>query len=191
MRILLVCILTGLLASCGQNTNNGLASDSSGSEYPMGAIREAYEGIPGLEKVYVRGNDGIREEGDYYNGKKHGSWTEYFKNGPVGKVTTYFNGVRQGIYLEFDERGTVTVKAYYHNDVYEGEFITYKRGRISEKKTYSGGKLNGPKQSFYDNGKPKEDSNFVDGKIHGIAKYYNQQGELLFEYKYENGQLIK
>lgn len=188
MRILVMITMLGFLISCKQNS---IVSDPLASEYPLGAVRQSYEGIPGLERVYTLGDNGLRYEGDYFNGKKHGSWTEYYNNGFINKVTTYFNGIKQGLYLEFNDRGEIQMKAYLHNGVYEGEVLEFNRAKIRERRTYSGGKLNGLKRTFYINGNPQEESNYVDGKMDGEAKYYDTEGQLLFIYEYKDGQLVK
>ncbi|MGB3469099.1 MAG: hypothetical protein WBA74_27685 [Cyclobacteriaceae bacterium] len=192
MRILVTLTMLGFLISCNNKTEyQRVSAGPEGSTYPTGAIIEPYSDIPGLAKVTSKRDDLIVGEGDYLNGKKHGSWTVYNRDGGLQSVTTYNNGVKQGTHLEFGDRGTLTKKEYYYNGQLDGEAIVYNNmNRIQERITYAGGQMHGPKRTFYSTGTPQEESNYTNGQIDGIAKYYNQEGELLFTYEYKNGVLV-
>ncbi len=181
-----------IFLSCGQEQQSQVEEiDQSGLNYPPGAIIEDYQELEGLSKVSVKESGRILAEGDYYQGKRQGSWTEFYANGLVKGTTTYYNGIKQGVAIELSEIGELTKKAVYRNGLLDGEYVLFERRKIKEILNYSNGLLNGPKRSYYTNGNPLEESNYVNGKIDGVAKYYNQQGELLYEYQYKQGELVE
>ena len=62
-------------------------------------------------------------EGNVVNGKKEGTWVEYFNNNTYlpKKIVNYMNGKRNGIYIEIDKTGSITKKAEYKNDELDGQ----------------------------------------------------------------------
>ena len=74
-------------------------------------------------------------EGNVVNGKKEGTWIEYFNNNSYlpKKMVNYINGKRNGIYVEIDKTGSITKKAEYRNDMLDGQYSEwYRGGRLSK-----------------------------------------------------------
>ncbi|MEO9485548.1 MAG: hypothetical protein ABJG47_18960 [Ekhidna sp.] len=181
-------ILALVIAACGGSNSTTEYDDS---QIPGGAIMQDYAGISGLQKGTVT-IDGITVgEGDFLNGRYHGTWTSYTNEGWPQSITTYNNGKKQGIQLLFDNIGYVQVKASYYDDQLNGEYIVYNRRKISERKNYVSGVLHGIQERFYVDGTKMEESNYVNGKIDGMARWYDEEGNLTIEYEYEMGELIE
>lgn len=190
-----IWILALLLISCGGSNSANQSSEnaiSEESQIPGNAILQDYQAVPGLQKAVVKSGDMTTGEGDFLNGRYHGSWIEYETDGKVKSITTYFKGQKQGVELIFDNSGYVASKAYYHQDVLNGEYLKYKRRRIVERLNYANGVLDGLQQKFYGNADMTlmEESNYVAGKIDGVARWYDQEGNLTIEYEYDMGTLV-
>ena len=52
-------------------------------------------------------------EGNVVNGKKEGTWMEYFNNNSYlpKKIVNYQNGKKNGLFIEIDKTGSITKKA--------------------------------------------------------------------------------
>lgn len=178
-----------ILTSCSQNSQNS-SSNEDFSTYPPNSEILEYSDTPGLSKVTVMFANKIEQQGDYFNDKRNGSWTEYHANGVIKSVTTFINGQQHGIQIKIDEKGKLIRKAFFHNGVYDGKLISYKDAKIIEIRNYSYGNLEGKFSKFYKNGKIMEESSYKNNQMHGIAKWYNQDGNVTIQYEYSNGKLI-
>ncbi|MEM9340856.1 MAG: hypothetical protein AAGA66_19130, partial [Bacteroidota bacterium] len=184
-----IFFMIAVLAACESGSKLPIAIE--GSQIPAGAILQAYESIPGLQKAVMKQGEVVIGEGDFLNGKYHGTWTIYDAQGKVQQITTYLNGLKQGTELVFDNQGYVKTKSYYHNGELQGEYLGYKRRSIIERKNYSGGILDGLQQKYYIDGKVMEESTYASGQIDGVARWYDQEGNMTIEYTYKDGQLVK
>lgn len=187
--ILFACTLG--MSACNQSADSPKGGENM-EDLPANAQTESYEDEPEMVKVTLSYADGnISAEGDYLNGKKAGSWTEFHPNGVVKSVSGYVNGLKQGAHIEIDNTGRLVKKAYYHQDQLHGVYKEYKLARVKEERIYKNGALNGLVKIYYDNGSILEESLYVDGKRHGLAKWYDQEGNVTIEYEYDNGDLVK
>lgn len=186
----LILILPLIVVACTGGTAGDETERSAESQIPANAIVQNYESIDGLQRVVVREGEVTRAEGDFFNGRHHGTWVAYDASGKVTSITTYYFGERQGVELLFDNLGYVASKAYYYKDQLDGEYLIYKRRNITERRNYSSGSLHGPQKKYYVDGTTMEESSYVDGKIDGIARWYDSEGNLTIEYTYEMGALI-
>ena len=61
-------------------------------------------------------------EGTVTNGKKVGTWIEYFNNSYLPKkIVNYENGKMNGVYIEMDKTGSIVKKAEYKDDALNGQ----------------------------------------------------------------------
>ncbi len=164
----------------------------SSPDLPEGSEVEEYADIPGLVKVTVRTPDGaIAGEGDYYNGVRHGTWTEYDSDKRfVKSISTYNSGKKQGVEFTFD-RGYVVSKTYYSNDLEHGVSVSYNRRGVTEEKNYYRGMLHGMVRKYYNDGVLMEESLYRNGVPDGLSRWYDQEGNLKFEYLYDKGKLVE
>ena len=130
-------------------------------------------------------------EGYVQNGKKVGTWVEYF-NSPAylpKKIVSYENGKRNGAYVELDKTGSITKKAEYKNDELEGQISEWFRGgRLSKLNTYKNGKLDGKQILCYEQGGNLEMSEYKDGQRDGETIWYDEKGNKKMSIEYKNGQ---
>ena len=101
-------LIAVFIFSCTTNSNQDSQISVTENQIPEGAILQDYQSIAGLQKVVVMNNDRIAGEGDFLDGKYHGSWTSYDDQGKVKQITTYLNGLKQGTELIFDNQGYVS-----------------------------------------------------------------------------------
>lgn len=191
MKYILLFTSLILISGCGGNNTNSPSISKNVEGYPENSEVLEYPDTPGVTKATLKVANNVHQEGDYLNGKKNGSWTEYHGNGVVKSITTFVTGLKQGIEITMDDRGNLLSKKYYHKDMLDGESLQYKRGKIVEKKTYQNGMLTGLVSKYYDNGRIMEESNYTNGKIDGNAKWYDQEGNVTLEYEYSNGEFVK
>ncbi|MEQ8707289.1 MAG: hypothetical protein RIC19_25375 [Phaeodactylibacter sp.] len=135
----------------------------------------------------------IIEEGMLYDGKKVGAWIEY---GPEGnfpaKLTTFANGQYNGTYLEFNTRGHITLRATYKNNKLDGPWAAYSFGRIEKQANYKNGELDGTYLEYdKKTGNLQKEVNYKDGMQHGAYRFYNEDGKVMLEYEYRNGEKIE
>lgn len=207
MRCLAVIFLLTLLAcnqkqetssstavGANQTTPQPTPSSSGGGEegIPAGAIKEEFADTPGLVRVTLVDQGGLKSADGYYlNNKRQGAWTEYQTNGLVKSVTTYFEGKKEGLCMEM-ENGQMTKRFYYHNGMRHGDYKEFKSTSLKEERNYVSGKIEGTVRIYYDyNSKLMEEGNYKNGVRDGASKWYDQDGKLSIEYEYKNGELLK
>ena len=100
-------------------------------------------------------NNNLRSNGDVIDGKKDGSWHEWYENGTIKSKENYKYGMAMGIW-----------ELWYEND------------QIKLKASFKNGKANGARTEWYENGQKKEEGNFINGEQQGRWTYYNKDGSL-------------
>ncbi|MBR9923219.1 MAG: hypothetical protein GYB31_20505 [Bacteroidetes bacterium] len=152
--------------------------------------------IPGSQASYVYRNDSydrILEEGIIVNGKREGLWITYHDNEKqIPKVmASYVNGKLNGAYTEFNTRGGITLLKHYVNDVLDGKSIEFKNGRLVEVANYRKGQYHGMVTTYFERSDQKQtEAQFKAGKQDGLLRYYNEEGQVVMEYVYENGEKV-
>ncbi|MFM8833216.1 MAG: toxin-antitoxin system YwqK family antitoxin [Cytophagales bacterium] len=167
-------------------------SDGGEEGIPVGAIKEEFTDTPGLVRVKLVDQGGLKSADGYYlKNKRHGAWTEYQTNGLVKSVITYFEGKKEGLCMEM-ESGQMTKRFYYHNGLRHGDYKEFKSTSLKEERNYMNGKIEGTVRIYYDyNSKLMEEGNYKNGVRDGVSKWYDQDGKLSIEYEYKDGELVK
>ncbi|NLA25431.1 MAG: toxin-antitoxin system YwqK family antitoxin [Bacteroidales bacterium] len=118
----------------------------------------------------------------FLNGTRQGESFYYHENGELKMGIYYRNNKRHGSGKEFDQNGNVIALFEYFN------------GYLLENKKINRHDAQGRKQGtwmeFYENGQIHTDISYMYGKIHGYYREYNDQGILIKEMRYLNGELI-
>ena len=185
-------ILSVLFLACENKEEFSAATVEGLSELPATAVKEPYASNPDLVKVTINQVSGAKQfEGDYLNGRKHGSWTEFSSDGLVKSVTSYIDGVRQGSYVELDNRGQLLTSAYYHDDELHGHWKQYLRTKVKEERVYVNGKLEGMVKIYYNNGNIMEEGSYANGIRDGLSRWYDEEGNVSIEYEYNAGELVE
>ncbi len=172
------------LSSCQSGGSDSGTGDFSG--YEMVDI-----GVAGIKKAIKKDNKGnIMETGYVKNGKKAGEWNKYRGHNIVG-VKHYIDGKLFGPALKINDRNQVTKMEHYKNDKLDGLAAEYKFSRPIKELLYSNGKLDGQARYYFVNsGKLQKLIDYKQGIIDGEFKQYNEEGQLILEYKYENGKKV-
>lgn len=174
MKNILFLFLASFLMSCGsQSTTTGSVSADM------------------VEKMDPNGL--VIERNQMINGQQTGVSVEYYpEKGFPKKIATLDNGVLDGPYMEFNNRGQIEKTANYKENQLHGNYATYKFGRAVEVSTYNNGKLNGTYRSYFNNSdKIQKEADYKDGIQHGSFKQYNEEGQVVLEYEYNNGEVVK
>ncbi len=174
-----------IIFSCSTNSNN-----SSGTEMDLSGYQT--EELNGATYAYKVESTGVLvSEGFLSNGKKHGSWISYYPNdGKIKDVENYVNGTLNGVTLTFSNRGSIDKREHFRNGRRHGMSGEYKFGRPIKETEYSDGKLNGVHKEYFNNGKLQKEVTFKNDLQHGSFKQYNEEGEVIIQYEYENGKKL-
>ena len=130
-------------------------------------------------------------EGMVVNGKKEGTWMEYFNSNTYlpKKIVNYHNGKRNGVYVEIDKTGSISKKAEYKDDMLDGQLSKwYRGGRLAELHTYKQGVMEGQQILCYEKGGNLEVSNYKNGVRDGETSWFDEKGGKKMTIFYKNGQ---
>ena len=155
----------------------------------MTEIKDAYHYYLGYcrnERYMSNGSHTIKEENGKYivnllNGKRHGTFIEYFINGQIELECNYINGELDGIYKSYFINGQIETDCNYINGKLHGENKEYYvNGALKLQTQYKEGIQYGETKSFYNNGNIYREVNFVNGEYEGEIKEYFKNGNLKF-----------
>ena len=147
-------------------------------------------------------NGQLRFKGELDNGQRHGQWTWYFEDGTVKKTEHYQNGARHGMSYSYRPEAEgkalnpdattlyapVTLKRFDTGKlVYEARtfctdadtLIIYAMEVLADGKRITKRFESGKLESI-------EEYN-SEGKEHGTHKRWNETGQMLYDYNYDNG----
>lgn len=130
------------------------------------------------EETYDNGFLKSRQTYNRYdeNGEKTGVWRDFFSNGEVKSETTYKNGKKDGLTKTFDEKGRLVDMRRMKGDTaaYFGEDIVMI-------KLY---------KEYFPNGKIRLAGGDNNGKKSGIFREYDEKGNIVNGYIYEDDTLV-
>ena len=178
-------------------------NDRSMTSYGFLLIKKSgvYDPNNGLKTTFWDGTDIPRTQYMLKNGKFHGKYEKYYRNGNKELVGNYVNDKKSGNFKEYDENGNLMFSYRNLNDKLHGELIKYEGSKIVFKKTYSSGLLNGKYEEFYLNGNKSFSGNYIKDKANGPFKEFDESGALVLTYnkvkdslhgkmsKFENGKI--
>ena len=177
--------------------------ESNGSvEWSVTYTAKPVNGKPLLDGPWEQRSASTTLRGQYTRGKRTGHWIDTWQNHLVREEGEYKDDVRVGTWATHREDGTLEVKREYRGPDreydthyrpdgvtidYEGEFANTKQngewktyhpnGQLAERKTYLNGSDNGPWETFRDDGSPKESGAFT-GWATGEWKLWAADGQL-------------
>jgi antitoxin component YwqK of YwqJK toxin-antitoxin module len=135
------------------------------------------------EEYMSDGSHTIKKENRKYivnllNGKRHGSFIEYFINGQIKLDYNYKNGEIEGVYKSYYENGQIEKNCNYINGKFDGPYKSYyENGNLMDQLHYKNGNKDGQFQSFYDNKAKYREGNFGEKEL---VKEYFKNGNLKF-----------
>ncbi|MFB6257739.1 MAG: toxin-antitoxin system YwqK family antitoxin [Flavobacteriales bacterium] len=84
---------------------------------------------------YPNGNKKMM--GKYRNGKRHGVWSSWYKDGSLRSELRYENGKRHGFYKTWYKNGKLRYKGQYHHGERSGTWTFYNRkGEVIRTKSF-------------------------------------------------------
>lgn len=127
----------------------------------------------------------------YVDGKLHGDYRRYHKNGKLMVETKYSNGEIHGSYKEWREDGMLKTETTYKNGFENGLYVMYnKNGGLLIKSYFKDGYMYGVSQQWHENGKLYIERNYFTRDIlNGTCKHWDKNGQLILESHYKNGLL--
>lgn len=132
-------------------------------------------------------NDHIYRKGRYINGNKEGEFVSYHKNGNTKSEGRYDNDKKVGAWQHYYEDGSPRQNVYFENgQLYVDQFWDEQGNLKVDRGT-------GEYEAFYEYAsiRLKEKGKFVDYQKEGLWSGYTEKGELYFEEKYNNGELVQ
>ena len=133
---------------------------------------------------------GLLEESYYSEGKKHGGYTKWYKNGNKQESGVYTSDVREGKSLWYFESGALAAEYNYRNGEIDGDVTTYyPNSKPSAYGKYEKGVQTGLWKEFHENGNIKAEGKYVNGVKEGEWKNYDENGKFTKNSKYVKGEL--
>ena len=161
------------------------APDSAGS---LLVVQEASSSLPngGLEGWLIGGADGsspqsprqgLREEGNFQQGVRHGLWKAWRDDGTLRSSGHYAHGLREGTWESFSSSGALLSELHYEGGGRSGDWLAYSEtGAILEEGQYSENVASGRWTTYYSGGQIKERGLFVNGLREGHWEFYDDLG---------------
>lgn len=185
--LLFVLVLAVALVSCSSGPTSTSTAGVDLSLYESQSI--AGSSIKKISRDHPTGE--LYEEGFVDNGVKEGTWTTYYPEaGYIQSISSFEKGFFTGPYIEFDERGRLLKQANYINNELDGLYGEFKNGRPTIKIMYKKGKINGFYREFNNKSQVIKESMYKDNVLDGTVRNYNDEGKLVLEYIYKNGEKI-
>ncbi len=135
----------------------------------------------GMWTKRYRGQKGY--EGNYKNGRKHGTCTEWYRNRQKKWEANYKEGKLHGTYTEWYWNGEEAKEANYNDGQKHGTWRTwYGQGQKFAEGNFTNGKEDGPWKIWYSNGQKVVEFDFENGKHRGTLTYWYRNGQKHREY---------
>ena len=126
-------------------------------------------GPPGLE--------GIRAEGPFHLGSRHGEWTFFDHQGYVQEVGSYRAGRRDGPWRQYARNGQMIQLAEYVQGAQEGLWRRFSReGALIEEGSYQASSPHGRWVRRYSDGSIKERGRYEAGLREGLWEFFDDLG---------------
>lgn len=120
---------------------------------------------------------GLREEGSYQQGVRHGLWKNWRSDGTLRSTGHYANGLRTGVWASYSGEGALLGELNYQDGSRNGDWTAYsKDGAVLEEGQYSENVATGRWTTYYSGGQVKERGLFVNGLREGHWEFYDDLG---------------
>jgi len=143
-----------------------------------------------LYKETDKGEKYLAEEGKYSDGKKNGTWIEYFGNGNKKNKINFVDGRPNGLTSMYSSNGILMEKGTWKNNRWVGEYSLYNEcnGNLKQQFQFNDkGQRDGLQKFFYANGKIMIEGHFKNGKEDGIFNHYDGTGNIIGTVYYIEG----
>jgi len=167
---------------------NAFLYNELGQKIGEGIIDEQGRKIGSWKDFYPTGEK--RALGNYKDNRKSGSWTYYFIKGGIEQKGKFERGRFHGFWLWYYPNGNTWREESYFNGRQDGMFIEFDRtGKILEKGDYISGERDG--EWVYQVGDHEEKGAYVIGLREGEWNYFYNDGQLKYEGSYSQGNADK
>lgn len=166
------------------NVENAFLYNESGQKISEGVIDDQGRRKGSWKDFYPSGE--LRASGSYLNNLRSGQWTFYFLKGGVEQKGRFTRGRYDGSWIWYYPNGNVWREESYFNGKEDGMFTEYDiTGKILAKGDYINGEREG--EWTYITGDHREKGNYVIGLREGEWRYYYGDGTLKYEGFYSQG----
>jgi len=105
----------------------------------------------------------------YLEGKEHGQWNKFYKNGQLSEKRCFENGKKVGEFIAWWPNGKKQLDYWFKNDEYEGTCKEWgENGVLMKEMNYSKGYENGSQKWWYENGKIRANYVIINGRRYGL-----------------------
>ena len=145
--------------------------------------------------IFKYPNGNISSEGYIKDGKPDGYWRSYYVTGVLKSEGKRRNYLLDSIWVFYTQTGDTLEKIDYLYGKKSGYYMKYKRDRsyglyIWSRELYAADKRQGIAHLYYADGSVKQTIPYIDGKKQGLSKEYDEEGNIITLYEYNNDFLI-
>ena len=133
----------------------------------------------------------LKLQGNYLNGNRDGTWTEYFEDGKRKTELNYLNGKFNGLQSYWSSNGNKIQEKNYINGKQQGLWTIYyqETGIKKEETNYIDGVQEGLWTEWYEDGQKRRERNFKDGERDSTWTTWYENGNKKFLASYSDGKL--
>lgn len=131
----------------------------------------------------------IKIKGEYFHNQKSGTWESFNRNSKLNNISNFSNGKLHGAYTNYFKDGKIETGTYKNGEKNLLWSYTNHSNQLIKSIFYSNGKKEGKSQLFYDNGNIKEISIYKSGKIIETQEF-DFEGNEIIEEDYQNEEIF-
>ncbi|MDT8400492.1 MAG: hypothetical protein RQ743_02265 [Bacteroidales bacterium] len=145
--------------------------------------------------VFKYPNGTVSSEGYISDGKPDGYWKSYYVTGVIKSEGRRRNHLLDSIWVFYGQTGDTLEKIDYLYGKKSGYYLKYKRDRsyglyVWSSELYAADKRQGTAYLYYPDGSVKQTIPYIDGKKQGLSREYDEAGNIITLYEYNNDFLI-
>lgn len=123
---------------------------------------------------------------------KNGSYKTYYENGNKYLECNYIDGKKHGLLTVWYENGNKQMECNYIDSKKNGLLtVWYENGKKDYECNYVDDLRHGLYQDWYMNEQLKSVTTFQNGKVQGQLITYREDGSIIYEFLFENGEFVK
>jgi antitoxin component YwqK of YwqJK toxin-antitoxin module len=137
-------------------------------------------------------DDQLIEKGFFYKGQKDGTWVKFGENGKkISEISSYHMGKLNGLCVKLDKSGRIEERMEFRDGRLHGYYELYQYSKLLKEAHYKDGQLHGRMTKYIEiKGHKLSEADYKEGKLHGVFRYFNDEGDVTLEYRYENGEKV-
>lgn len=145
--------------------------------------------------VFKYPNGSVSSEGYIKDGKPDGYWKSYYVTGVLKSEGRRRNHLLDSVWVFYTQTGDTLEKIDYLYGKKSGYYLKYKRDRsyglyVWSRELYAADKRQGTANIYFPDGSVKQTIPYIDGKKQGLSKEFDEEGNIITLYEYNNDFLI-